>query len=46
VWQEERRAALRDEAQKKWEERAGEYERRWKAYVKDNERALLKEFAK
>jgi hypothetical protein len=46
VWQEERRAAVRDEAQKKWEEQAAEHERQWIAYVKDNERALLKEFAK
>jgi excisionase family DNA binding protein len=46
MWQEERRAVLRDEAQEKWSKQAAEYERRWAAYVKDNESALLKEFAK
>lgn len=45
VWHEERREALWDQAQKKWEEQAAEYERQWKAYVKGNEGAWLKEVA-
>jgi excisionase family DNA binding protein len=45
VWREERCEAVREEAQEKWEEQAAEYERQWKAYVKDNEGAWLKEFA-
>ncbi len=45
VWQEERRAVLRDEAKEKWRAQEAEYERQWEAYVKDNENALLQEFA-
>jgi len=45
VWREERREELRDEAKEKWKEQAAEYERRWEAYVNNNEGALLQEFA-
>jgi hypothetical protein len=46
VWREERREEVQNEAKRKWEAQAAEYERRWEVYVKDNESALLKEFAK
>jgi hypothetical protein len=36
VWQAERREALREEAQSKWEEREAEYEKRWEEYVKES----------
>jgi len=44
VWREERREALREEAEDQWKGQAAEYERRWEEWGKENEGKLLKDF--